>query len=107
MIRRIFIRTMIGTASLAGLPLPTFVLGRPVRRSVQLTLSDLVRMHDQGLTISREDFRSVFDYENTHRDFSSCHRCGVQTFGQHEIHCPRATVLVLPGWYEEIQRRVA
>jgi hypothetical protein len=99
MIRRNFIRTTISTAVLAGLP--KFVLGR----SVQLTLSDLVRMRDQGLTISRDDFRSVFLYENKHGDFAACSGCGAKTFEQHETNCSHATVLVQPDWYEELQRR--
>jgi hypothetical protein len=101
MIRRNFIRTTIGTAVLAGLPLPKFVL----IRAVQFTLSDLVRMRDHGLTISREDFRSAFLYENKHRDFSACSGCGAKTFEQHEMSCSRATVLMQPDWCEELQRR--
>jgi hypothetical protein len=103
MIRRNFIRTTIGTAVLAGLPLSKFFLVRPV----QLTLSDLVRMREQGLTISREDFRGVFLCENKHRDFTACSGCGAKTLGQHETSCSRATVLVQPDWYEELQRRKA
>jgi hypothetical protein len=94
---------MLGTVSLVGLPLPKFVSGRPV----QLTLSDLVRMRDQGEPISRGDFRSAFLYENKHRDFAACSGCGAKTFEQHEMSCSRATVLMQPGWYEELQRRKA
>jgi hypothetical protein len=76
-----------------------------VGRSVQLTLSDLVRMRDQGLTISREDFRNAFLYENKHRDFAACSECEAKTFELHEMNCSHATVLVLPDWYEELKRR--
>jgi hypothetical protein len=74
---------------------------------VQLTLSDLVRMREQGLTISREDFRNAFLYENKHRDFAACIGSGATTFEQHEMSCSRATVFVQPDWYEELQRRKA
>ena len=102
--RLTFIRTMLGTVSLVGLPLPTFVLVRPV----QLTLSDLVRMREQGfVTINRQDFRNAFLSENKHRDFAACSGCGAKTFEQHETSCSRATVLVQPDWYEELPRRKA
>ncbi len=76
-------------------------------RSVQFTLSDLVRMREQGLTISREDFRNAFLYENKHRDFAACSGCGAKTFEQHETNCSRATGLVRNDWYEELKRRAA
>jgi hypothetical protein len=97
-----FIKTMFGgVAALVGLP--KFLLGR----QKQLVLADLVRMREQGLTISREDFRSAFLYENKHRDFAACSGCGAKTFEQHEMSCSRATVLVQPDCYEELQRRKA
>jgi hypothetical protein len=83
--------------------LPKFVKARPK----QLVLPDLVRMRDQGVPISREDSRSVFLCENKHRDFAACSGCGAKTFEQHETSCSRATVLVQPDWYEELQRKKA
>jgi hypothetical protein len=95
-----FIKTIFG-GGVALIGLPKFVKARPK----QLVLSDPVRMREQGLTISREDFRSAFLYENKHRDFAACSGCGAKTFEQHETNCSRATVLVQPDWYEELQRR--
>ena len=70
-----FIKTMFGgVAALIGLA--KFVKARPK----QLVLADLVRMRDRGLTISREDCRSAFLYENKHRDFAACPGCGAKTF---------------------------
>jgi hypothetical protein len=96
-----FIKTMLGVVASVGLP--KFVQAC----QKQLVQADLVRMREQGLTISREDFRSVFLYENKHRDFTPCAGCGAKTFEQHETSCSRATVLVQPDWYEELQRRKA
>jgi len=97
-----FIKTTLGAVALVGLP--KFVQAC----QKQLVLADLVRMRDQGLTISREHFRSAFLYENKHRDFAACSGCGAKTFEQHEkTGCSRATVLVQPDWYEELQRRKA
>jgi len=96
-----FIKTMLGAVALVGLP--KFVQAC----QKQLALADLVRMREQGLAISREDFRSVFLYENKHRDFAACSGCGAKTFEQHETSCSRATVLVQPDWYEELPRRKA
>ena len=97
-----FVKTMFGGV-VALIGLPKFVKARPK----QLVLADLVRMREQGLTISREDFRSVFLRENKHKNFAACSGCGAQTFEQHETSCSRATVLVQPDWYEELQRRNA
>jgi hypothetical protein len=97
-----FIKTMFGGV-VALIALLKFVKARPK----QLVLADLVRMREQGLAISREDFRSVFLCENKHRDFAACSGCGAKTFEQHETSCSLATVLVQPDWYEELQRRKA
>jgi len=97
-----FIKTIFGGV-VALIGLPRSVKARPI----QLVLADLVRMRDQGLTVSREDFRSAFLYENKHRDFAACSGCGAKTFEQHETSCSRATVLAQSDWYEELQRRKA
>jgi ribosomal protein L37E len=97
-----FIKTMFGGA-VALIGLTKFVQAC----QKQLVLADLVRMRDQGLTISREDFRNAFLYENKHRAFAACSGCGAKTFEQHKTSCSRATVLVEPDWYEELQRRKA
>ena len=97
-----FIKTMLGVVASAGLP--KFVQAC----QEQLVQSDLVRMREQGLTISREDFRSAFLYENKHRDFAACSGCKAKSFERHETtSCSRATVLVQRDWYEELQRRKA
>jgi len=96
-----FIKTMLGVVALVGLP--KFVQAC----QKQLVLADLVRMRDQGVTISRGDSRSVFLYENKHRDFAACSGCKAKTFEQHETSCSRATVLAQSDWYEELQRRKA
>ena len=72
---------MLGTGALVGLP--KFVQAC----QKQLALADLVRMREQRLTISREDFRSAFLYENKHRDFAACSWSGAKTFEQHETGC--------------------
>ena len=71
----------------------------------RLTLDDLVRWRDHGLTIKRDDFRSAFNFENQNRNFSSCFGCGAKTGGQHDVNCKHATVLARADWYEEIKRR--
>jgi hypothetical protein len=96
-----FIKTMLGAVALVRLP--KFVQAY----QKQFVLADLVRMREQGFTISREDFRSAFLYENKHRDFAACSGCGAKTFERHETSCSRATVLVQPDWYEQLQRRKA
>jgi hypothetical protein len=96
-----FIKTMLGVVALVGLPKFLQACQK------QLVLADLVRLREQGLTISRKEFRSVFLRENKHRDFAACSGCGAKTFEQHETSCSRATALVQPDWYEELQQRKA
>jgi hypothetical protein len=72
-----------------------------------MTLSDLVLLKDAGVRIDQDDFDEALAYENTHRDFASCHGCCVPTREQHQPSCPRASILTMPDWYEELQRREA
>jgi hypothetical protein len=68
-----------------------------------LTLNDLVFLKDAGLAIDALDFTQVLEFENKHRDFSPWHKCGV-TGAQHDLECPRASILTLPDWYERLKQ---
>jgi hypothetical protein len=70
-----------------------------------MTLSDLVFLKQAGVFIDVDIFANVFEYENKHRDFSTCHGCGAETWQQHRLECPRSSILTMADWYVEIQRR--
>ena len=71
------------------------------------TVDDLVLLRDAGVQIDADVFRSAYEHENTHRDFVFCQHCGAETFQKHLPDCPRESILAMPDWYEEIQRRNA
>jgi hypothetical protein len=72
---------------------------------MSMTLSDLVFLKQAGIFIDVDTFAVAFDYENKHRDFSTCHGCGAVTWQQHKLECPRSSILTMANWYAEVQRR--
>jgi hypothetical protein len=77
----------------------------PVPPMPHMTLFDLIYLKQSGVFIDVDILADAFDYENKHRDFSSCHGCGALTWEQHKLDCPRCSILVMPDWYAEAQRR--
>lgn len=69
------------------------------------TTFDLVFLKSAGIFVDEETFADAFAYENKHRDFAPCHGCGATTGQQHHTTCKYSTILTLPDWYEEYQRR--
>lgn len=67
---------------------------------MNLNLQDLILLRDAGVAVSADEFLETLVFENTHRDFSPCGECGTETWGQHDMDCPRATVLWEPDWFE-------
>jgi hypothetical protein len=72
-----------------------------------MTLPDLVFLKQAAVLIDVESFAEALEYENKHLDFSACHGCGAVTWEQHKLECPRSSILAMPDWYHEIQRRDA
>jgi hypothetical protein len=74
---------------------------------VNWTLNDLILLREADVAIDTDVFAAAFEYEN--RNYTSvalpCVDCGATPLAQHSIECKHATILVLPDWYEEIQRR--
>jgi hypothetical protein len=77
---------------------------KPTTPMPHMTLFDLVYLKQSGVFIDVDAFANAFDYENKHRDFSSCHGCGAVTWEQHKLDCPRSSILTLPDWYAEVRR---
>jgi len=70
-----------------------------------MTLQDLVFLKQAGILIDVDVFAEALEYENKHRDFSTCHGCGAVTWQQHKPECPRSSILGMADWYVEVQRR--
>ncbi len=70
-------------------------------------LNDLVLLRDAGVMIDADIFAEAFEFEN--RNYLSvalpCDECGAAPLKQHDLDCSHASILVLPDWYEELQRR--
>ena len=72
-----------------------------------MTLGDLVFLKQAGIVIDVDVFAEALEYENKHRDFTTCHGCHAVTWQQHKLECPRSSILAMPDWYAEFQRRDA
>jgi len=72
-----------------------------------MTLPDLVFLKQAGILIDVDVFAEALEYENKHRDFTTCHGCQAVTWEQHKFDCPRSSILAMPDWYREFQRRDA
>jgi hypothetical protein len=69
------------------------------------TIQDLVLLKDAGVEVDADLFLGALEYENLHRDFSSCRGCAAITGSQHQPSCTRASILFDEDWYEALRLR--
>ena len=72
---------------------------------IHVSISDLIMLKDFRIKVTSDLMDAAIEYENLHRDFSSCHGCGAVSLTPHQRSCPRATILFETDWYERIKGR--
>ncbi|SRR5260370_14273946 len=69
------------------------------------TLADLVFLRGEaGVAIDAETLAEVRLQENVHRDIAACLHCGAVPFDQHQLSCPRSSILFANNWFEILTR---